>query len=108
MSQLQIKCYFNKQNFNSYTKCNVKVLWSVKVISCVCVIEEGNSHDLYVVAVKKLESIVGHMLRTILTLCNLILSRGGSITCTITGIRKYSDDLPQDALEVPCQLTFWK
>ena len=71
-----------------------------------CEKEEGNSHDLYAVAVKKLDSIVGHVPRTISTLCHLFLSRGGSITCTVTGIRKYSDDLPQGGLEVPCQLTF--
>ena len=71
-----------------------------------CEKEEGNSHDLYAVAVKKLDSIVGHVPRIILTLCHLFLSRGGSITCTVTGIRKYSDDLPQGGLEVPCLLTF--
>ena len=71
-----------------------------------CEKEEGNSHDLYAVAVKELDSIVGHVPRTISTLCQLFLSRGGSITCIVTGIRKYSDDLPQGDLEVPCQLTF--
>ena len=71
-----------------------------------CEKEEGNSHDLYAVAVKELDSIVGHVPRTISTLCHLFLSRGGSITCIVTGIRKCSDDLPQGDLEVPCQLTF--
>ena len=57
--------------------------------------------------VKKLDSIVRHVPRTISTLCHLFLSRGGSITCgTVTGIRKYSDDLLQGSLEVPCQLIF--
>ena len=93
--------------------------------------EKGNSHDLYAVAVKKLDSIVRQVPRTISTLCHLFLdqslaalchlfldkslaalchlflTRGGSITCgTVTGIRKYSDDLLQGSLEVPCQLTF--
>ena len=63
--------------------------------------------DLYAVAVKKLDSIIRHVPRTISTLCHLFLSRGRSITCsTVTGIRKYSDDLLQGSLEVPCQLTF--
>ena len=66
-----------------------------------CEKEEGNSHDLYAVAVKELDSIVGHVPRTISTLYHLFLSRGGSITCIVTGIRKYSDDLPQGDLEVP-------
>ena len=60
-----------------------------------CEKEEENSHDLYTVAVKKLDSIVGHVPHTISTLCHLFMSRGGSITCTVTGIRKYSDDLLQ-------------
>ena len=69
--------------------------------------EKGNSHDLYLdlyaVAVKKLDSIVCHVPRTISTLCHLFLSRGGSITCgTVTGIRKYTDDLLQGSLKVPC------
>ena len=77
--------------------------------------EKGNSHDLYLdlyaVAVKKLDSIVRHVPRTISTLCHLFLSKGGSITCglacgTVTGISKHSDDLLQGSLEVPCHLTF--
>ena len=73
--------------------------------------EKGNSHDLYLdlyaVAAKKLDSIVRHMPHTISTPCHLFLSRGGLITCgTVTGIRKYSDDLLQGSLEVPCQLIF--
>ena len=46
------------------------------------------------------------MPRNISTLCHLFLSRGGIITCTVSGLRKYSDDLPQGGLEVPCLLTF--
>ena len=34
------------------------------------------------------------------------LRRGGTISCEITGRRKYSHDLPQGGLEVPCVLTF--
>ena len=34
------------------------------------------------------------------------LRRGGTISCEITGQRKYSRDLPQGGLEVPCVLTF--
>ena len=71
-----------------------------------CEKEEGNSDDLYAVAVRKPDSIVGDVPRTISTLCHLFLSRDGPITCTVTGIRKYSDDLPQGGLEIPCQLIF--
>ena len=55
-----------------------------------CEKEEGNSHDLYAVAVKKLDSIVGYVSHTISTLCNLFLYRGGSITCTVTGTERFS------------------
>ena len=31
---------------------------------------------------------------------------GSSITCKVTGLRRYSSDLPQGGLEVPCTLEF--
>ena len=84
-----------------------KEIWTPSIGEVLqCEKEEGNSHDLYAVAVKKLDLIVGHVPRTISTLCHLFLSRGGIITCTIRDTRKFSDDLPQGGLEVPCQLTF--
>ena len=84
-----------------------KEIWTPSIGEVLrCEKEEGNSHDLYAVAMKKGDSIVGHVPHAISTLCNLFLSRGGIITCTVTGIRKHSDDLPQGGLEVPCQLTF--
>ena len=57
---------------------------------------------IYALVVKKLDPVVGHVPHSILILCHFFLSRGRSITCTVTGIRKYSDDLPQGGLEVPC------
>ena len=71
-----------------------------------CEKETGNIHDLYAVAIKKQDVVVGHMLQTISTLCHLFLSSGGTITYTVTGVRKYSNDLPQGGLEIPCQLAF--
>ena len=32
--------------------------------------------------------------------------RGGSIRCEVTGGRRYSADLPQGGLEIPCRLLF--
>ena len=51
-----------------------------------CDKEEGKSHNLYAFAVKKLDLIVGHVPHMIPTLCHLFLSKGGSITCMVTGI----------------------
>ena len=66
-----------------------------------------------VVAVTKAENeehtvvIVGHVPRKISAACLLFLGRqGSSIICTVCGVRRYSSDLPQGGLEVPCKLTF--
>ena len=50
--------------------------------------------------------LVGHVPRNISVACSAFLRRGGIITCTITGARQYSSDLPQGGLEIPCRLTF--
>ena len=49
-------------------------------------------------------TIVGHLPRQISTICHLFLRKGGIITCTISGRRQCSADLPQGGLEVPHQL----
>ena len=46
------------------------------------------------------------MPRKISAICSLFLRRYGIISCQVTGARKYSEDLPQGGLEVPCRLTF--
>ena len=72
-----------------------------------CSREPGNIHDPYTVAVKTGSNvIVGHVPRTISTLCSIFILQGGIITCQITGGRRYSHDLPQGGLELPCHLTF--
>ncbi len=71
-----------------------------------CGREVSNRHDPYAVAVKKSGVIVGHVPRRISTICSLFLRRGGLIQCTVTGSRRYSEDLPQGGLEIPCGLTF--
>ncbi len=72
-----------------------------------CEKEEGNTSDVYAVAVKENNRIVGHVPRTISAVCSLFLDREGTtITCVVTGSRRYSSDLPQGGLEVPCKLTF--
>ena len=70
----------------------------------------GNSHDPLSVAIMKQidgeDIIVGHVRRRISALCNAFIRRGGTIQCTVDGSRRYSADLPQGGLEVPCKLLF--
>ncbi len=73
-----------------------------------CVREVGNRKDPYAVAVvKNSELTVGHIPRRISSLCSMFLQRGGTISCTVTTSEKrYSHDLPQGGLEIPCKLNF--
>jgi hypothetical protein len=72
----------------------------------VCTRELNNSSDRYAVAVKKGGTIVGHLPRKITRLCCLFLRHGGTINCEVSGKRRYSSDLVQGGLEVPCKLFF--
>ena len=44
--------------------------------------------------------------RKMLAACVLLLERGGTISCTVSGSRLFSTDLPQEGLEVPCTMKF--
>ncbi len=66
-----------------------------------CRKDVGNSHDPYAVAMVRASTTVGHVPRRISSICSIFLRRGGNITCTVTGSRHYSGDLPQGGLEVP-------
>ena len=84
-----------------------KEIWVPVIGECVqCKIEPGNDHNLYAVAMRKHDRIVGHVPRTISTLCHLFLSSIGTINCIVNDVRRYSTDLPQAGLDVPCKLTF--
>ena len=37
----------------------------------------------------------------------MFIQRGGEITATVTGRRRYFSDLVQGGLEIPCDLTFY-
>ena len=50
--------------------------------------------------------VVGHVPCKISRVCALFLERNGAITCTITGPRRRSADLPQGGMELPCVLAF--
>ena len=72
----------------------------------ICVRDPFNSIDRCVVAVKNGDTVVSHMPKKISRLCSLFLRRGGSITSTVTERRRYSSDLNQGCLEIPCSLLF--
>ena len=71
-----------------------------------CEREPTNEKDRYAVAVVKEETVVGHLPKRISRVCSLFLLRGGTILCTVVGGRRYSADLAQGGLEVPCILRF--
>ena len=73
-----------------------------------CVREVGNRSDPYIVAVIKPQNelTIRHLPRKISSLCSMFLQRGGIISCTVTGEKRYSRDLPQGGLEITCQLKF--
>ena len=70
-----------------------------------CKHEMHNPHDSFAVAVTKDHVVVGHLPRKYSAIFWSFL-RSGSITCIITGTRRYSRDLVQGGLEVPCTLIF--
>ena len=81
--------------------------WSpVLVETLPCTREPTNSQDRYAVAVRKAGVTVGHVPRKISRLCSLFLRRGGEILCTVTGGHRYSSDLEQGGMEIPCLLLF--
>ena len=82
-------------------------IWEASVgeeLSCQC--EDGNSADPFAVAIKRSGVIVGHIPRKISSVCSLFLRRNGVMKIQTTGGRRYSADLPQGGLEIPCKITF--
>ena len=71
-----------------------------------CQREVGNRVDVFAVAVMRGETVVGHVPKKISSVCSLYLRRDGSIVCRVTGSRRYSEDLAQGGLEIPCVLIF--
>ena len=51
--------------------------------------------------------VVGHIPRKITRMCAVFMRNGGTIKCTVTGNRRYSCDLPQGGMEIPCLLRFF-
>ena len=71
-----------------------------------CDRELGNSCDRYAVAVKRSGVVIGHLPRKVSRVCSLFLRRGSVILCKVTGGRRYSGDLAQGGLGIPCFLLF--
>ena len=69
-----------------------------------CKRELFNLKDRNAVAIIEEERVVGHLPQTISLACSLFICRGGNIKCEVTGTRRYSADLPQRGLEIPCCL----
>ena len=71
-----------------------------------CQRETNNTHDRFAVAVLKDACVVVHLPRKISSVSSIFIRRGGSILCRVTDCRRYSHDLPQGSLEIPCTLVF--
>ena len=50
--------------------------------------------------------VIRHPPKKFSRICSLFLARGDAISCIITGEQKYSHDLTQAGLELPCKLLF--
>lgn len=73
----------------------------------ICERESGNPSDLYAVAIKKGGEVIGHVPRKMSAACSLFLQLGGTLHCEVTdNHRRYSSDLPQGGLEIPCKFVF--
>ena len=71
-----------------------------------CYREVGNTPNPSAVAVRKDAVTVGYIPCAISSVCLNFIRRGGIISCMMNGSRRYSADLPQGGLEIPCILTF--
>ena len=84
---------------------NVWTSYVGKVLSCAK--EPRNPEDPYAVATKTTSgTVVGHVPCSLSCIFVTFLCHGRSISCTITGSRRYSSDLPQGGLELPCTYAF--
>lgn len=84
-----------------------KEVWEPTEELLTCSREPSNVHDPYAVSMKTRENvIVGHVPRVISSLCNIFIAQGGTLECRVTGHKRYSVDLPQGGLELPCELYF--
>ena len=84
-----------------------RYIWSAAVGEVLsCERQPTNSRDRYAVVVKKDGEAIGHLPRKVSRVCSLFLRRGGTIHCRVSGGRRFSSELAQGGLEVPCKAVF--
>ena len=71
-----------------------------------CEWEADNYADPFAVAVVQRKNIVGHVPRKISTICSLLLRRGGSTTCVVTGSRHIREIYHKEELKYPASWFF--
>ena len=71
-----------------------------------CRREPGSASDPFTVVMIMRSEIVGHVPRFYSCIYNLLLCHGRSLSSCITGNYRYSSDLPQGGLELPCSYKF--
>ena len=81
-----------------------KEVWCAAIGEELSCMRERNYRNLFAVAVIRSDVVIGHVQRKISSVCLTFLRRGGTISCRITGSRRYSEVLHQGGL-VPCTLT---
>ena len=82
-------------------------IWTPELGEClVCEREPTNVNDRCAVAIIKDDVAVSQLPRAQSKIYSLFLFRNVTIDCFITRSRRYSADLPQGGLEVPCKLLF--
>ena len=83
-----------------------KSIWDASVGGVLCCSREiDNPHDDHAVTVIRRGVTVGHVPRYVSRGFSLFLQLGGTITATVVSTRRYSRDLPQGGIEIPCQYT---
>ena len=82
-----------------------KTVWKARIGEVLsCAREPTNAIDRYAVSVFKNGTVVGHLPKRISRVCSSFIHHGGEIMCEVTGRRRYSRDLVQGGLELPCTL----
>ena len=81
-----------------------KSIWDASIGEVVtCNRKTDNGHDDYAVSVVCGGITVGHVHCHFSRRFSLFLDNGGNISATVVSVLRYSRDLPQGWLEIPCQ-----
>ena len=71
-----------------------KSIWEAEMGEILaCIREPSNVHDPYAVVVVRSSIIVGHVPRKLSSICSIFIQKGGTISCQVSGGRRYSADL---------------